>query len=129
MKIVIDIPENYYNACKLWQEQGIAQVAETIIANGNPYEEKTGEWLDYIEDGYVECPFCESATSCESDGEDLHYCYSCGANLKLPKRECANCKYYGFESWCADCHDYSCWSFIHIRNDVGTDKEAENEVN
>jgi len=40
MKIVIDIPEVYYNACKEWNEQGIAQVAETIIANGKPYNEE-----------------------------------------------------------------------------------------
>ena len=41
MKIVIDIPEIYYNACKEWREQGVAQVAEGFIASGIPYEEKT----------------------------------------------------------------------------------------
>ena len=41
-----------------------------------------GEWIDYTDDGYVECPFCGSATNCEDGGkEDLHYCFSCGAKL------------------------------------------------
>ena len=40
MKIVIDLPEDYYNECKRLRKQGIAQVAEAIIANGKPYEER-----------------------------------------------------------------------------------------
>jgi hypothetical protein len=43
-----------------------------------------GIWRDYTDDGYVECPFCRSATNCESKEEidDLHFCFSCGAMLK-----------------------------------------------
>lgn len=42
-----------------------------------------GKWKDYTDDGYVECPFCGSATNCEDGGkEDLHYCFSCGARLR-----------------------------------------------
>ena len=44
-------------------------------------ERKTGRWIDYTEDGYVECPFCNSATNCDDNTEDLHYCFSCGAKL------------------------------------------------
>ena len=43
-----------------------------------------GIWRDYTDDGYVECPFCKSATNCENKEEidDLHFCFSCGAMLK-----------------------------------------------
>lgn len=43
-----------------------------------------GIWRDYTDEGYVECPFCKSATNCESkeDIDELHFCFSCGAMLK-----------------------------------------------
>ena len=43
---------------------------------------KRGEWMDYTEDGYVECPFCHSATNCDGNKEELHFCFSCGAEMK-----------------------------------------------
>ena len=45
-------------------------------------ERKKGKWIDYAEDGYVECPFCHSATNCDGNKDELHYCYSCGAKLR-----------------------------------------------
>ena len=45
-------------------------------------ERKTGKWIDYTEDGYVECPYCHSATNCDGNKDELHYCYSCGAELR-----------------------------------------------
>ena len=36
MKIVIEVPECYYSACKDWQSTHIATVAECIIAYGTP---------------------------------------------------------------------------------------------
>lgn len=45
-------------------------------------ERKKGEWIDYTEDGYVECPFCHSATNCDGNKDELHFCFSCGADLK-----------------------------------------------
>lgn len=36
MKIVIDVPECYYSACKDWQSAHVATVAECIIAYGTP---------------------------------------------------------------------------------------------
>lgn len=45
-------------------------------------ERKRGEWIDYTEDGYVECPFCHSATNCDGNKDELHFCFSCGADLK-----------------------------------------------
>ena len=43
-----------------------------------------GTWKDFTDEGYVECPFCKSATNCGSKEEidDLHFCFSCGAMLK-----------------------------------------------
>ena len=38
-----------------------------------------GKWIDYSDEGYIECPFCHSATNCEGNIEELHYCFSCGA--------------------------------------------------
>ena len=31
---------------------------------------------------YVECPFCHSATNCDGNKDELHYCFSCGAELR-----------------------------------------------
>ena len=43
---------------------------------------RNGEWIDYSDEGYVECPFCHSATNCEGNKDELHYCFSCGAELR-----------------------------------------------
>lgn len=45
-------------------------------------KQKKGEWIDYSGDGYVECPFCHSATNCEGNKYELHYCFSCGADMR-----------------------------------------------
>ena len=41
----------------------------------------TGEWIDYSDEGYVECPFCHSATNCDGNKDELHFCFSCGAKM------------------------------------------------
>jgi hypothetical protein len=41
-----------------------------------------GKWIDYTDDGYVECPFCGSATNCDDNISELHYCFSCGADMR-----------------------------------------------
>ena len=43
---------------------------------------QNAEWIDYSDDGYLECPFCHSATNCDGDKDELHYCFSCGAELR-----------------------------------------------
>lgn len=40
------------------------------------------EWIDHSDEGYVECPFCGSATNCEDNKEELHYCWNCGAYMR-----------------------------------------------
>lgn len=43
---------------------------------------KQGKWRDYSDEGYVECPFCGSATNCEDNKDELHYCWNCGAEMR-----------------------------------------------
>lgn len=43
---------------------------------------RNGKWIDYSDEGYVECPFCHSATNCDGNKDELHYCFSCGAELR-----------------------------------------------
>lgn len=45
-------------------------------------ERKRGEWIDHSDEGYVECPFCYSATNCDGNKDELHYCFSCGADMR-----------------------------------------------
>ena len=45
-------------------------------------ERPHGEWRDFSDMGFVECPFCEHATNCDDNIEELHYCFSCGAELR-----------------------------------------------
>ena len=46
-----------------------------------PAVPKTGKWIDHRDEGYVECPFCRSATNCDGNIDELHYCFSCGAKM------------------------------------------------
>lgn len=43
---------------------------------------RKGKWVDYSDEGFVECPFCHSATNCYGNKDKLHYCFSCGAELR-----------------------------------------------
>lgn len=54
----------------------------TIFDDIPSAQPRNGEWIDYSDEGYVECPFCHSATNCEGNKEELHYCFSCGAELR-----------------------------------------------
>ena len=43
---------------------------------------KTGHWIDHSDEGYVECSECGSATNCDGNIADLHFCFSCGAEME-----------------------------------------------
>jgi hypothetical protein len=45
-------------------------------------ERNTGRWINHAEEGYVECPFCHSATNCDDNISELHFCFSCGARME-----------------------------------------------
>ena len=47
--------------------------------------QKYVEWIDYRDEGFVECPFCGHATNCEDDIDELHYCFYCGARMIEPQ--------------------------------------------
>lgn len=58
---------------------------EWIVGFAKKYfkqEPKSGKWIDYTDEGFVECPFCHSATNCEGSIDELKYCFSCGARLE-----------------------------------------------
>jgi hypothetical protein len=46
MKVVIDIEEDHFLACKHWLNEGVANFAETIIANGKPLPKGHGRLID-----------------------------------------------------------------------------------
>lgn len=54
---------------------------------------KNGKWKNFIDDGYVECPFCGHATTCECSEamKDLHFCFYCGADMRSDE-ECTDKK-------------------------------------
>ena len=60
------------------------EIAASCVYNLPPAqpERQKGEWIDYTKDGYVECPFCHSATNCDGNKDELHFCFSCGADMR-----------------------------------------------
>jgi len=50
-------------------------------------ERKKGKWIDHTDEGYIECPFCGSATNCDGDISELHYCFSCGADMREEEQD------------------------------------------
>lgn len=47
-------------------------------------ERPTGEWIDHSADeGYVECPICRHLTNCNGNIDELHYCWNCGADMRV----------------------------------------------
>jgi len=59
-----------------------AMVIEMIQDAPTIEPRKNGRWIDHVVDGYVECPFCHSATNCDDNISELHFCFSCGARLE-----------------------------------------------
>jgi hypothetical protein len=53
-------------------------------------ERQSGKWIDYSDEGYVECPFCGHATTCEDNIDELHYCFYCGAKMESEVRDEVN---------------------------------------
>ena len=40
-----------------------------------------GHWIDHSDEGFVECSECGSATNCDGNIADLHFCFNCGAKM------------------------------------------------
>lgn len=69
-KILGQPPEPHYPS---WYAEQIRELPPAVP--------KTGKWIDHRDEGYVECPFCRSATNCDGNIDELHYCFSCGAKM------------------------------------------------
>ena len=41
-----------------------------------------GHWIDHSDEGFVECSECGSATNCDGNIAELHFCFSCGAEME-----------------------------------------------
>lgn len=70
-KILGQPPEPHYPS---WYAEQIMELPPAVP--------KTGKWIDHRDEGYVECPFCRSATNCDGNIDELHYCFSCGAKME-----------------------------------------------
>ena len=46
MKLIIDIPEEFYNACKEWVTDECANIEQAIIADGTPLPKGHGDLID-----------------------------------------------------------------------------------
>lgn len=67
------------SSCPLKHDEWQAvEVAIEALKEERPH----GEWRDFSDEGFVECPFCEHATNCDDNIEELHYCFFCGAELR-----------------------------------------------
>lgn len=91
MKVIIDIPDNAYELLKNKAE--LDNIAESIIANGKPYEERPqGEWIDT---GHKEEYWAEEY-QCSICGAKDHwhkFCPNCGAPMKEDPDEVADDKH------------------------------------
>ena len=65
-----------------WCQGEIFVVDLLCVPSADVVERKKGKWTDHSGDGYVECPFCDSATNCDGNIEELHFCFSCGAEME-----------------------------------------------
>ena len=74
--------------CTAWKIDDLDNLTEAMLVDMikalppvSPSRPK-GEWIDYPDEGFVECPFCHSATNCDGNIGELHYCFSCGAEMR-----------------------------------------------
>lgn len=58
MKLVIDIPESYFTACKDWDNSKVATIEQTIIAHGKPIDVRPTLILNnevvYLTQGHID---------------------------------------------------------------------------
>ena len=64
---------------------GDLQEVRAVVRELPSVTQKSGEWIDYSDEGFVECPICGHATNCEDNIDELHYCFYCGAKMVEPQ--------------------------------------------
>ena len=72
---------DYYHHSTDNQHMALREALDRVPA-ADVVEQKVGRWISYIEDGYLECPFCGAATNCDGNESELHFCFSCGAKME-----------------------------------------------
>ena len=78
-----DAIDAHYEYCNKHPDAGFPVWSLKILEDlPSAQPQRTGRWIDYVKDGYVECPFCHSATTCNDNISDLHFCFSCGARME-----------------------------------------------
>ncbi len=90
MKIVIDIPNEAYELLK--NKQVLDNIAESIIANGTPYEERPqGKWKKIGEEYYnwcnhnvIKCSVCGYIKDTAYE-HFPHFCEDCGADMQFKR--------------------------------------------
>jgi hypothetical protein len=78
------------NTCEYEEDRDSGECYECVKGIQDWYKPKqtvrqTGEWIDYSDEGFVECPICGHATNCEDNIDELHYCFWCGAEMVEPQ--------------------------------------------
>ena len=79
MRLIIDIPDEAYELLK--NKRVLDNIAESIIANGTPYEERpTGEWIEMTDGRGHSSYFCSRCGT--QEGKRYGYCPNCGADMR-----------------------------------------------
>ena len=88
MKIVIDIPEDDYNAIRdNIKAYSLADMLFGAVQCGIPvyeHERLKGEWLIEPHSLIMKCSLCGSEENAKEIGKvnkDKHYCWNCGAQM------------------------------------------------
>ena len=71
MKLVIDVPEEFYRMCKKWKRERVANFTESIIAEGKPLSQVQAAKLRVLAEALVEI----------TDKEGSSYGYDEACNL------------------------------------------------
>ena len=95
MKIVIDIPEEYYDLLKNFDDKKCS-IDMLFIKHGTPYEErKTGKWEVYA-NGFANLLKCQCCAGFVNITDECHipyyaknflYCPYCGAKMEVGDAE------------------------------------------
>lgn len=94
MKLIIDIPETLYEVTKdmIRNDMGTSTINKAI-ANGIPYEPKTGHWINrhIIANKSIDMIVCskcgdEFSYDAETGISEYDYCPKCGARMIEPQK-------------------------------------------
>ena len=79
---LIDADKIPYKDLSMGKRLCYAAFADDINRMPTIEERKKGKWIDYSDEGYIECPFCHCIVLQDGDKDEMHYCFSCGAELR-----------------------------------------------